>query len=47
MNETEREIVAWLERMADQRGKKTQDGWALHFAAHAIRSGEHRESDDA
>ena len=34
-------IVAWLEAAADERGKKTQDGWALHWAADRIAGKEH------
>lgn len=42
MNATEKAIVAWLEAEAEERGKRTQDGWALHWAADAIERGEHR-----
>ena len=34
-------IVEWLEAMASERGKKTQDGWALHWAAYVIERGDH------
>ncbi|HCT35096.1 MAG TPA: hypothetical protein DF966_18270 [Sulfitobacter sp.] len=34
-------IVAFLESEALERGKKTQDGWALHWAAYAVSRGEH------
>ena len=39
-------IVAWLEATADERGKKTQDGWALHWAADRIAADEHHALKD-
>lgn len=41
LTEREKQVVAWLNEQARERGLKFEDGWALHWAADAIERGEH------
>jgi hypothetical protein len=46
MNETEKQIVAWLKREAAQTSMD-EERLAMEWAAHAIERGEHRQHSPA
>ena len=44
MNETEREIVAWLRRDADRRSPRTDAKYLIEKLANRIEAGEHKNA---